>query len=51
MLLGNRTYNKLDSFRSYISMNGGHDNAYTENMHTNFFFNVDNEHFEHSLDI
>eukprot|EP01084_Bolivina_argentea_P276187 471227_1 len=51
LFLGSKTYDQLDSFSSYISMNGGHDNAYTENMHTNFFFNIDNQHFEHSLDI
>ena len=51
LFLGSETYDKLDSFSSYISMNGGRDNAYTENMHTNFFFQVDNDHLEHSLDI
>eukprot|EP00485_Elphidium_margaritaceum_P020363 CAMPEP_0202730600 /NCGR_PEP_ID=MMETSP1385-20130828/186721_1 /ASSEMBLY_ACC=CAM_ASM_000861 /TAXON_ID=933848 /ORGANISM="Elphidium margaritaceum" /LENGTH=1187 /DNA_ID=CAMNT_0049396877 /DNA_START=1 /DNA_END=3564 /DNA_ORIENTATION=- len=51
LFLGSKTYASLDSFSSYVSMNGGRDNAYTESEHTNFFFQVDNQHLEHSLDI
>eukprot|EP01083_Nonionella_stella_P020134 55815_1 len=51
LFLGSHTYSSLDSFSSYISMSGGSDNAFTENKHTNFFFSVDNDKFEHSLDI
>merc|ERR1712228_296882 len=51
LFLGSEAYSKLDSFSSFISMNGGRDNAYTSNKHTNFFFEVDNAHFNHSLDI
>ena len=51
LFLGSSRYRSEAAFSSFISMNGGRNNAFTENEHTNFFFEVDADHLEHALDV
>jgi len=51
LFLGSASFPTLDSFTSYVAMRGGRANAYTDDMHTNFFFDVSPEHLSGALEI
>lgn len=50
LFLGTEKYPKVGEFQSYINQHGGSNNAWTGTEHTCFFFDVDSNAFERSLD-
>ncbi len=47
---GSEKYPGVDDFDTYLSENGGYDNAYTDVDHTNYFFEVNHEAFADALE-
>jgi insulysin len=50
LFLGTKTYPVAGEYQSFISQHGGSHNAFTAAEHTNYFFQVDADHFEGALD-
>ena len=50
LFLGTEKYPDADEYQKYISEHGGQHNAYTSLAHTNYFFDINAEHFEGALD-
>lgn len=50
LFLGNAKYPEENGFRRYLEAHGGHANAYTTDLVTNYMFKVDNEGFPLALD-
>lgn len=50
LFLGTAKYPKAGEYQDFIAGHGGKHNAYTSLDHTNYFFDVDNKHFEQALD-
>jgi nardilysin len=51
VFLGSEKYPQENEFDSFVSSHGGYSNAYTENDCTTYYFDVENEHLEKSIDI
>lgn len=51
LFMGNDKYADGGKYFEYINSHGGKTNAFTENIHTCYYFNVANEYFEKSLDM
>ena len=49
LFLGTKNYPLADQFQSFIREHGGDYNAYTAYDHTNYFFDIKNDHFEPAL--
>ncbi|MFQ5487956.1 MAG: insulinase family protein, partial [Gammaproteobacteria bacterium] len=50
LFLGTEKYPHPAEYREFISAHGGRDNAYTSDQHTNFYFEVDQDHLTEALD-
>nr|VFK51503.1 MAG: Secreted Zn-dependent peptidases, insulinase-like [Candidatus Kentron sp. TC] len=50
LFLGTREYPKPGSFDAFIARHAGEQNAYTGFAHTNYFFDVGNDHLREALD-
>nr|WP_211091958.1 insulinase family protein [Vibrio agarilyticus] len=50
LFLGTEKYPKVGDFQSYISQNGGTNNAWTGTEHTCFFFDISADQFANALD-
>ncbi|KAG4303768.1 hypothetical protein PORY_002829 [Pneumocystis oryctolagi] len=50
VFMGTKKYPEEDGFSLYLSSHGGTYNAYTTSEETNYFFEVDSDHLEGSLD-
>nr|VFK53930.1 MAG: Secreted Zn-dependent peptidases, insulinase-like [Candidatus Kentron sp. TUN]VFK55849.1 MAG: Secreted Zn-dependent peptidases, insulinase-like [Candidatus Kentron sp. TUN]VFK58286.1 MAG: Secreted Zn-dependent peptidases, insulinase-like [Candidatus Kentron sp. TUN] len=50
LFLGTRKYPEPDAFQAFITKHAGEQNAYTSFAHTNYFFDVDNNHLREALD-
>ncbi|MGK0498896.1 MAG: secreted Zn-dependent insulinase-like peptidase [Oceanicoccus sp.] len=50
LFLGTDKYPVADEYQSFISSHGGSHNAYTAFEHTNYFFDIDPNHFAAALD-
>lgn len=50
LFLGTEKYPGVDDYGTYITENGGYDNAYTSGDHTNYFFEINHEALEGGLD-
>lgn len=51
LFLASEKYNETAYFDSFLSLNGGFSNAYTTDMHTNYFFKVKPSSLDESLKI
>ncbi len=50
LFLGTEKFPEPGEYQSYISAHGGSHNAYTSSEHTNYFFDVDAQYLEATLD-
>ena len=50
LFLGTEKYPGVDDYGSYLTQNGGYDNAYTAGDHTNYHFQVNHEALDGALD-
>ncbi len=50
LFIGTEKYPEVDAYQQFISAHGGSSNAYTSSEHTNYFFEVQPEHFEPAMD-
>ena len=50
LFIGTEKYPEVDGYQQFISAHGGQSNAYTSSDHTNYFFDVQPEHFEAAMD-
>ena len=50
LFIGTEKYPAIDSFQKFITGNGGYSNAYTATDHTNYFYDIQPDAFEESLD-
>ena len=50
LFLGTEKYPGVDDYGTYLSENGGYNNAYTDVDHTNYFFEVNHDAYEGALD-
>jgi len=50
LFLGTEKYPETDGYQQFIAVHGGTHNAYTAGDHTNYFFDVQPDHFEPALD-
>ncbi|MCZ6576909.1 MAG: insulinase family protein [Gammaproteobacteria bacterium] len=50
LFLGTKKYPKPGEYQEYISTHGGRHNAYTGFEHTNYFFDIDKDYLEPTLD-
>ncbi|MDR1010422.1 MAG: insulinase family protein, partial [Opitutaceae bacterium] len=50
LFLGTEKYPDVNDYGSYLTSNGGYDNAYTAYDHTNYLFEIRHEAFEGALD-
>lgn len=50
LFIGTEKYPEVDGYQQFISAHGGQSNAYTTSDHTNYFFDVQPEHFEAAMD-
>ena len=50
LFLGTEKYPAADEYQRFISTHGGNYNAYTSNINTNYFFDIDEEQLEPALD-
>lgn len=51
LFLGTSKYPKEGEFYDYLSQHGGTRNAHTEDEHTTFYFDIDEEYLEHAADM
>lgn len=49
LFLGTDTYPTSGEFSQFVSDNGGSNNAWTGTEHSCYFFDIDQQHFEHAL--
>ncbi|RTE86901.1 MULTISPECIES: insulinase family protein [Gammaproteobacteria] len=49
LFLGSDAYPEADAYSDFMSYSGGHHNAWTGTEHSNFYFEVPNEHFHEAL--
>lgn len=50
LFLGTDKYPKAGEYQTYINAHGGSHNAYTSFEHTNYYFDIEPDYFEESLD-
>jgi len=50
LFLGTEKFPDENSYNAYLSAHGGGSNAYTDQDHTNYYFDVNQEHLEGALD-
>ncbi len=50
LFIGTEKYPEVDGYQQFISAHGGRSNAYTSSDHTNYFFDVQPDHFEAAMD-
>ena len=50
LFLGTEKYPDAGEYQEFISQHGGSFNAYTAAEHTNYFFDIDNDHLDPALD-
>lgn len=50
LFMGTEKYPMQNEFSNYLSHNGGSDNAYTDMVNTNYYFEVKSDAFKGSLD-
>lgn len=50
LFIGTAKYPQVDGYQQFISAHGGQSNAYTSSDHTNYFFDVQPEHFQAAMD-
>ena len=50
LFLGTDKYPEAGAYQDFISAHGGNHNAFTAFEHTNYFFDIDANHFEDALD-
>jgi len=50
LFLGTEKYPGVDEYGTYLTENGGYNNAYTDVDHTNYYFEVNHDAFEGGLD-
>jgi secreted Zn-dependent insulinase-like peptidase len=50
LFLGTDKYPVAGDYEKFLTAHGGHHNAFTAGEHTNYFFDVDPDHFEQALD-
>ncbi|MDP0589791.1 MAG: insulinase family protein [Candidatus Endonucleobacter bathymodioli] len=50
LFLGNKKYPEVDGYFEYIRANGGSSNAYTSDVHTNYFFDINSNKLQPALD-
>ncbi|MDP0563333.1 MAG: insulinase family protein [Candidatus Endonucleobacter sp. (ex Gigantidas childressi)] len=50
LFLGNMKYPEVDGYFEYIRANGGSANAYTSDVHTNYFFDINSNKLQPALD-
>ncbi len=50
LFIGTEKYPEVDGYQQFISAHGGQSNAYTASDHTNYFFDVQPEHFRPAMD-
>ena len=50
LFLGTRKYPDADAYKEFISSHGGMDNAFTGSEHTNYFFDIDKDFLDPTLD-
>ena len=51
LFLGSKKYSDPEYFNEYITLNGGYSNAYTSFTETNYYYKINNDALEKSLDI
>lgn len=51
LFMGSEKYPEENSYDAYMSKHGGHDNAYTENEHTVYHFEIPQEQLAGALDL
>jgi len=51
LFLGSKKYPNSEYFNEYITQNGGYSNAYTSFMETNYYYKINNDALEKSMDI
>jgi insulysin len=51
LFLGSKKYTNPEYFNEYITQNGGFTNAYTSFMETNYYYKINNNALEKSMDI
>jgi insulysin len=47
--ISSETFPELNYFSNFLSQNGGYSNAYTSDLHTNYYFKVTSNSIEGSL--
>ena len=50
LFIGTEKYPEVDAYQAFISRHGGSSNAYTAGDHTNYFFDIQPEHFQPAMD-
>ncbi len=50
LFIGTEKYPEVDGYQTFISTHGGSSNAYTAADHTNYFFDIQPEHFQAGMD-
>ena len=50
LFMGNEKYPEVDGYFEFIRANGGSANAYTADVHTNYYFDINNEQLRPALD-
>ncbi|WP_263078955.1 insulinase family protein [Endozoicomonas sp. Mp262] len=50
LFLGNKKYPEVDGYFQYIKANGGSANAYTADVRTNYFFDINSDKLQPALD-
>ena len=50
LFMGNEKYPEVDGYFEFIRANGGSANAYTEDVRTNYYFDINNEQLRPALD-
>jgi insulysin len=51
LFLGTEKYPQENEYSVFLNDHGGYSNAYTSGENTVYYFDVQNDHFEHALDI
>ena len=50
LFMGTAKYPKENEYSDFLAKHGGHSNAYTSTVHTNYYFDVGHAHLEPALD-
>lgn len=51
LFMGTSKYPEENEYSAFLNNHGGNSNAYTGQENTVYYFDVQNEHFEHALDL